>query len=48
VRDLERNLRGLVQSSQIAAFHRQDVEKGEARESAAPGESAVSAASDQG
>ncbi|MGA2727876.1 MAG: sigma-70 family RNA polymerase sigma factor [Terracidiphilus sp.] len=48
VRDLEINLRALLQSSQIAAFHKQDVGKGEARESAAPGESAVSAASDQG
>ena len=48
VRDLEINLRTLLQSSQIAAFHKQDVGKGEAEESAAPGESGVSVASDQG
>jgi RNA polymerase sigma-70 factor (ECF subfamily) len=48
VRDLEINLRSLLQSSQIAAFQRQDVGEGEAKESAAPGEGGVSAASDQG
>ena len=43
VRDLEINLRSLLQSSQLAAFH-----QGEARESAAPGEGGISAALDQG
>jgi len=41
VRDLEINLRSLLQSSQIAAFH-----QGEARESVVSGEGGVSAALD--
>jgi hypothetical protein len=33
VRDLEINLRGLLQSSQIAAFYKREAQEGEASES---------------